>query len=310
MSNLQNVPKILYIEDELAQNIPRLLRLFEKYLSTAELERLQELEDDLVSSGYGADPQEIQQIFTDIQLIDLEYCFPDALSKILTHPEDYAIFIVDRNLSKAQYNVETVRKIELQYSQELYDRFKGREGDYILLKLVLSKKVDVLEKFYFLTAYSAQDELRSATEVQNLIDFGAFQQQNFIEKGNTKDIERLRNVIERSSVPKRELYEQIQASLAAEVYVFNFNDKTTMVRGTFVSPVLRIKTSNGKRSINTSQIQKITRIDRYENTDFKFELKTKDVLQGKFVDKKLNIKTQIDPNFQVFSQNIQSVELE
>jgi len=189
---LANPQKILYVEDELVQNIPRLSRLFGNYLSETDRGNLEQLGDD--SEGYGTDPADIKQIFQR-SVIDVEYRFPDALAKILERPEDYALFIIDRNLSKADYVFEDVQKVDPLYSQDFYNRFSEREGDYLLLKLVLGKKVDVLEKFYSLTAYSASDEVRSAPEIRLLIDFGAFQEKIFIEKDNRKDVERLCNVI-------------------------------------------------------------------------------------------------------------------
>ncbi len=303
----QNIPKILYVDDQLAQNIPRLFRLFEEYLGEEEQKRLQELEHDL--EGYGADPEDIKQIFKNIQFIDIEYRFPDALAKILQHPEHYGLFIIDRNLADAEYSFEEVQKIDPQYSQESHKCFSEREGDYILVRLVRDNKITVPDKFYFLTAYSGQDAIRGIQDIKNRIDFVAFQHKNFIEKGNETDIQLLRDAIVSSPVHNPELYEQIQSSLVTGIYVFNLKDGSTF-RGTFISPGLRIKTQNAKSSLNTSWIQKIAREGRHSNAEFKVELKTGDVYQGQILDRKLKIKTQIHPKYQIVSQNIQSVELE
>lgn len=45
--------RILFVEDELATNIPRLIRLFRRYLGKQQREKLQEMEND--DSGYGID---------------------------------------------------------------------------------------------------------------------------------------------------------------------------------------------------------------------------------------------------------------
>lgn len=304
---MSTTPKILYVEDDLAKNIPRLLRLFEKYLSKTEVESLKQLENDL--DGYGAEPEDIQKIFKGIQLIDIEYRFSDALSKIMTHPEQYALFIVDRNLSEADYTFEEVRKVDPQYTQDFHKCFSEREGDYLLLKLVMAKRVDVLEKFYFLTAYTTQaDEIRSCMEIKNLIDFGAFRARNFIEKGNEDDSKRLSEVIEKSAINKPELQDQIQASLSMDAYTFAFTDGTT-VKGSFISPVLKIQTQNGKKALSPNQIQEIIRANQHQNADFRFILKTGDILLGRIVERKLLIKTQIDPEDQIICDNIQSIKL-
>jgi hypothetical protein len=294
---MSNQPKILYIEDQLAQNIPRLLRLFDKYLGRAERKRLQELEQS--SEGYGATPEEIQQIFKNIQCIDVEYRFPEALAKIRTYGEQYALFIVDRNLAEVEYNIAEVQKIEPQYAQKLYERFHEREGDYILLKLAVNKKVDILTKFYFLTAYSAQHEIRSSSELENLIDLGAFQQKNFIEKGNESDLQRLQNAIQNI---------QLKSSLTSDLYVFDLRDGSTL-RGTFVSSVINIQTGNGKTSLNTSQIINVTIRDKMSNPEYSFALKGGDSLQGRFLDKKIVVNSQIDPKYTIITQNIQAIKV-
>ncbi len=292
---MSNPQKILYIEDQLAQNIPRLLRLFEKHLSRAERKRLQKLERD----SYGAAPEKIKQIFEDIQGIDIEYRFPDALSKIRKHCEQYAFFIIDRNLSEVEYKIEEFQNIDLQYPQKFYDRFHEREGDYILLKLVMNKKVDILNKFYFLTAYSAQHEIQSSSELEDLIDLGAFQQKNFIEKGNEGDFQRLCDTIE--NIP-------VRSSLVTGLCVFDLNDGST-IKGTFVSPVVKIQTANGRISLDTSRIIDVTLVSKISNPEFYFQLKSDDSIQGQFVDKKIIINTQVSPKHQIITQNIQSIKV-
>lgn len=57
-----------------------------------------------------------------------------------------------------------------------------------------------MAKFYFLTAYSAQDELRNGKEIETHINFGKFTTENFIEKGDTKALERLQRIIENITI--------------------------------------------------------------------------------------------------------------
>lgn len=296
-----NTPKILYVEDELTANIPRLVRLFDTYLDETERKRLEELEGDQI--GFGATQEEIQQIFKENRFIDIEYRFPDALAKILKHPDIYTLFIIDRNLAGAEYTFEEVLKIDHQYSQTLHERFHEREGDYLLLKLALHKKIDVREKFYFLTAYSVLDELRGASEIESFIDLGEFHQQNFIEKGNNLEFERLHKIVSRH-VYKPDFPEKKQT----DAYVFYLRDGST-VRGTFGSPVLRFQTPNGKTSLDTKLIRKITRLGSNRMADFTVESKDANVLQGRILDKKISVHTQIAAKYEILSENIQSVEI-
>jgi hypothetical protein len=304
--SVQPMPKILYVEDELTTNIPRLFQLFDQYLGPEERQRLEELEGDL--AGFGASPEDIQQIFENVAFIDIEYRFPNALAKVLQCPEQYTLFIIDRNLANAEYTVAEVQKIDPQYSQEDCDRFAQREGDYLLVKLVTSAKISVLDKFYFLTAFSGHDEIRGTQAIKDHIDLVAFQHKNFIEKGNTSEIQLLRDAITNSPFHQPEFYEQIQASLSINTYLFHMKDGSKL-HGQFTSPALRIQTKNAKTSLNTSQIRRITREGTHTNADFRVELKTDDVFQGRILDKKIVIETQVNPKYQVIAQNIHSVEL-
>ena len=190
--------KILFVEDELSKNIPRITRLFSKYLGKKAVEDLNRLEAD--ESGYGADPKDIKEIVERTDLIEVEYRFPDALRKIIQHPEKYALFIIDRNLVEGEYDFDEVRKIDPEYDEKKYERYFEREGDYLLNKLVYD--VDLLTKFYFLTAYSAEDEIRGADDIRHHIDMGKFNTENFIEKAKNEDIERLKHIVENIKIIK------------------------------------------------------------------------------------------------------------
>ena len=190
--------KILYIEDELSKNIPRILRLFPKYLKTEQIEALNALESDEI--GYGAGPEEIKSIVEESGVLEIEYRFPDALRKIIHQSEAYTFFIVDRNISKNEYTHKNVQDIDSNYSEKLYKRYSEREGDYLFLKLALFSHIDVMMRFFFLTAYPAPTELRSAKEIEQLIDLGKFQERNFFEKGNGSEIERLRQIMDTTEI--------------------------------------------------------------------------------------------------------------
>ena len=202
--------KILYIEDELAKNIPRIVRLFSKYLSAEQIKTLNALEAD--ESGYGAGPEKIKNIVEKSEVVEVEYRFPEALYKVTQKSEEYTFFLVDRNLSQHQYALEEVQKIDGTYNPILYERYTEREGDYLLQKLVLFSNREVTTSFYFLTANPAKDELRSAKDIeQQLIDFGKFKKENFIEKGNEDDFEKLRQIIEATKCLVIQYYEKALA---------------------------------------------------------------------------------------------------
>jgi len=181
--------RILFVEDELSTNIPRLIRLFRKYLGKQQHEKLQEMEND--DSGYGIDPDQIKAIIEETNLIEVEYRFPEALKKVIRQPQRYSLFIIDRNLVEAGYDFKEINKIDPGFTEKQFQQYSDREGDYLFCKLAFSN-VPVQEKFYFLTAYSAQDEIRGQQDIEGMLDhFGDFLQENFIEKGNEIHLKKL-----------------------------------------------------------------------------------------------------------------------
>jgi len=183
--------RILFVEDELEKNIPRLLRLFGKFLSEDQKEELRFLEND----EYGAKAEQVKAIMERKDLFRIEYRFPDALREIISHPDKYALFIIDRNLSLTEYDLAEVQAIDNNFSEAQYDKFFEREGDYFLHKLIY-QNIDVATRLYFLTAYSFDNEIKGADDLKNHLEFKKFGRENFIEKANSNDIIRLRNVIE------------------------------------------------------------------------------------------------------------------
>lgn len=185
--------KILYVEDDLFENIPGIYRLFSKYLSQ-EIQALKSLE----TREY-ADPEQVKQILEESGIVEIEYRFPNALGKIIDHPDKYALFIIDRNLANAEYDFEEVNKVDPSFNNTQYEKYRGREGDYLFQKLVYD--VDVMTKFYFLTAYPAQaDEIRGSEGIKPHIDIGKFTAENFIEKANEDDLQKLIQVIEKIEI--------------------------------------------------------------------------------------------------------------
>lgn len=182
--------KILYVEDDLSENIPGIYRLFSKYLNQQEVQALKSLETEEY-----AEPKKVKQILGESSIVEIEYRFPDALKKIIGQPHKYALFIIDRNLANAEYIFEEVAKIDSSFKKTQYEKYSEREGDYLLQNLVYAG-VDVLTRFYFLTAYPAQDEIRGSEDIKTHIEFGKFTAENFIEKAKESDLKRLIEIIE------------------------------------------------------------------------------------------------------------------
>lgn len=181
--------KILYVEDEITKHIPRITRLFEKYLTKTAKRQLQELEKD----DYPLGPEAIKKIVETSNLIEVEYRFPEALQKIILQHDLYALFVVDRNLfGEEGYDFEEIKEIDPVFSEEKYDIYFEREGDYLLNRLIYG--TDVLSKFYFMTAND--DEIRSADDIQTHINLQRFSTDNFIEKGSNADFKRLKSKID------------------------------------------------------------------------------------------------------------------
>ena len=69
-----------------------------------------------------------------------------------------------------------------------------REGDYLLQFLAL-EGVDLLSKFYFLTAYSKHEDIRNSEDIKKLIDFKKFAAKNMFEKGDQSSLNKLKEII-------------------------------------------------------------------------------------------------------------------
>jgi len=182
--------KILYVEDKPSENIDRIIFLFRKYLSKEIIEQLENMDED--ESGFGGSAEDIKQIINSSNSIWFEYSFYQALKVLNNEQNEFALYIIDRNLSEVDYDVEEIRKNEPNYSEEMSVDFLGFEGDCLLHKLVY--KIDVLNKFFFLTANS-RDSLKNLEDIQKHIKWGKFSSENFIDKTDNKQKEKLRNVI-------------------------------------------------------------------------------------------------------------------
>jgi len=98
-----------------------------------------------------------------------------------------------------EYDLEDIKKIDSGFTEKQFETFWEREGDYLLQKLVYLG-IDVRAKFYFLTAYSYENEIKSADNIRTHIDFGKFTSDNFVEKSSSDEINSLKGLIENIDV--------------------------------------------------------------------------------------------------------------
>lgn len=182
--------KILYVEDELTKNVPRIRSLFSKFIEDKDLIELQDLEND--DSGYGISAEEIKEIVERSRIIEVAYTFPMALEKIMNKVDEFSMFIVDRNLLEVPYKLEEVTKIYPDYTEQNDNDHSSREGDFLLQILAIDKQIDIKSKFYFLSAFTDSD-IKGCNELQTFIKMFKFKENNFIGKSEDKKLKELIN---------------------------------------------------------------------------------------------------------------------
>lgn len=178
--------RILYVEDQLADNIDRIIRIFKKQLGEKLCKKLKKLAID--ESDYGIPREKVKELLESSGVIDVEYTFQGAIARLKSNTyymDEYAFFIVDRNLIDNDYNqkysLEEIQAIDSGFKQSFIGKYNKFEGDY-LLELLINEGVDIREKFFFLTA-NAKSELANWQIIQHYIDVDRFSEENIIEKG-------------------------------------------------------------------------------------------------------------------------------
>jgi hypothetical protein len=182
------------VEDELEKNIPKMIRMFEKFLGHKICKELQALEED----EYGASADEIFAVFSKNNVVQIENSFPKALKIIVEQHQEFEFFIIDRNLSNILYEMEEIQSFYPKYDENFYNRYFEREGD-LFLELLISNHIDVKQKFFFLTANS-RDKLRNEDEIKGHIDFDRFCVDNFVDKSDQEKLIELKSRIENSQI--------------------------------------------------------------------------------------------------------------
>lgn len=176
--------KIMFVEDEISNNIPRIKLLFEKYLSDVEKDGLENASNDPM----GATGEDLLDIFSKNSILEIYDSFKHALTYIESlskeQVENYAMFIFDRNLSKTKYTVEEITKITGGFNKEIYGEC---EGDYLAYRLQL-KGCPIADKVFFYSAYCSR---KIPTDIQTMIENGTFCQTNYFDKNCAAELKKL-----------------------------------------------------------------------------------------------------------------------
>ena len=187
--------KIMFVEDEISSNIPRLIQLFGKYLSEAEKTALQEAENNPM----GANGEDIREILADNHVIEVFDSFKQVLGHIQDLTQDelekYDMFILDRNLTGGMgYILQEIQQIDKGFDN---NKYWEREGDYLALQLHL-KECPIKEKVFFYSAYKTMGF--GATEIEQMVGYGTFFLDNFFDKGQPAELIKLINNQQRASL--------------------------------------------------------------------------------------------------------------
>jgi hypothetical protein len=184
--------KILYVEDELTSNLDRIIELFgQTVLSPKQVKELKEFNND----PYGADIQQIRNIMNRSGVLTVETEFAPALKLIEENIEEYAIFIVDRQLATDTdaYKIEDIAAIVPEYTSKEFDKYFTREGDYLYLRLLNKKKPEKSKMFYFLTAYT--DMTQCKNDLLPYKEAGWFTENQVVEKDRPEQLQVLCDII-------------------------------------------------------------------------------------------------------------------
>lgn len=189
--------KVLFVDDQLAQNIPRILKVFRAILNPKQISSLEDLE----GSENGGTNEQIAKILRRSQSMDVEFTFPAAVKRIMERTRDqrspYDLYVVDRQLAEegTEYGVEDITAAGVDYTDADHARFLTREGDF-LLKLAVGQGWEVMSRFYFLTAYTpGNDPIKNFPELKCLRDLGFFGGERFVEKGVEDQVRHLADTI-------------------------------------------------------------------------------------------------------------------
>ncbi len=171
--------KILYVEDDLIKNLGLLLDVFSDVLKDEQKKETEKLKYD--NSGFGITSKDLKEIInTNESKIYIVDNFKDALFEVKNNHKKYLMFVVDRNLFNNDYSLSDIQKIDENYSEELFKKYKEQEGDYLLETLINNNAGNLTERFYFLSANPF--ETKKLKNMENHIDLKRITAENFIHK--------------------------------------------------------------------------------------------------------------------------------
>ena len=185
--------KILFVDDEITRNLPALQLLFGGIISDDECEQLKRLR----RNPLGVKIDQIKAVLRNNPVLEVEDSFAGAIERIRSagSGRDHDLFLLDRNLAtgNGMYKLAEIAAVMPGYDENAMERYKGREGDFLLLLLYL-QGVPCREKVYFYSAYQA-DDIRSALYLQHMIGFKTFSADNFVDKSDSKAKEKFRTKV-------------------------------------------------------------------------------------------------------------------
>jgi len=181
--------KILYVEDDLFGNISTIKLLFKDFLTEDLIEKLDYL--DSQSNDFTPENKEIKSILDDCSLLEVEFSFLSALNKIQNTPENYFLFIVDRNLSEKVDNEIYKKELDEIKSKNIGYKidYENKDGDFLFLILFLNTNINLFDSFYFLTANDRSEFIfnQTITDIslsKNNFNLELFKTKNKIPKNN------------------------------------------------------------------------------------------------------------------------------
>ena len=179
--------KIMFVEDQISENVDRLLILFDSILSEEEKKLL----DEASVSDMGVNGEDIRDILKDNTILDVIDSFEEALKRITECDlNQYDFFIFDRNLTEGRsYEPQKIRQQDDTFDDII---FYQKEGDFLTQKLFI-RGCDIRHKVFFCSAYG---QTKYATTLDQMIDFGTFFKGNFFEKADDESLRRLRRIID------------------------------------------------------------------------------------------------------------------
>ncbi len=210
--------KILYVEDELFSDLKTKMGIFESILNESIKKEFKEITTIVEKVEQN---RKIKELLEATGIIKVCYNFPEAVDTITNNFNDYDLFIIDRNLSEEDYEVDDIPN----YSKSTMGKYFTREGDF-LLSLIKENDLNWNDKFYFLTA-NANDKLKCVEVFKEELERSKFKKENILDKSKNEDIEFLTQIVKdfqngNFRVKFKEVFEVFRQGLLSKEVEANF----------------------------------------------------------------------------------------